>query len=440
MAANQFTGEFEAGHVLMGKYRLERTIARGGMGTVWKAKHLQLDTPVAVKVLAHNRLDSVSIRARFEGEARAAAMLKGKHIVTIHDFGVEDDVPFIVMELLEGEDLEDRLRRLGGIPIHESVRIVAEVCSALQKAHAAGLVHRDMKPSNIFLARSEEGESVKVVDFGVAKLPMKIANEESPTEVDEFLGSPIYMSPEQVRSARDVDARADLWSISVIIYRLLTGKLPFEGKTPGDLLVKVCTDPHTPPSQHHPHLPLGIDGFIQRALSKDPEDRFQNASELASSFADACGVARVSVPGLSQATTGTGSHVVPNPELSSDPFPSEAMTRKVIPQERTDSSSALPPRRTNPMRAGAILLAVGGILTLIWLIASSASQRDIPATAMDSSTHSGPPLSSATGPTPAPSLAAPASASTPAPSASVPIRVMPKPMNRPSGKRLDLGL
>lgn len=461
MSPTQRSDEISQGHVLAGKYRLDRPIARGGMGTVWRAMHLQLNTPVAVKILAKNRLENASIRARFEGEARAAALLKSKHVVAVHDYGIEGEVPFIVMELLDGEDLDQRLRRLGGIPLHEGVRIIAEVGKALHKAHSAGLVHRDLKPSNIFLTRTDEGEIVKVVDFGVAKLPSVIAGDNTPTEVDEFLGSPVYMSPEQVRSARDVDARADLWSIGVIIYRVLTGKVPFEGKTPGDLLVKVCTDPHLPPSRHHPGLPPKLDSFIDRALAKDPEDRFQSASELVAAFAEAAGIARASLPSLTHATTDAGALIAPIVgDIAEDPFPSDALTHKLVTQEKTQTSSAVPMRRTSPMRAGAIMLAIGGALAITLLIASS-MQRD-PGTNTNSapptlSTDARPPIaiqppteapaatSLATPPerTPVPSASLPPPEPAPSASASAAKSAVPwGPMPKPTGtqKRIDLGL
>ena len=273
------------GSTVAGKYRLERLIGRGGVGSVWAARHLQLDTLVAVKFI-----DSVSdtgdARMRFEREARAAAQLRSPHVVQILDHGIdEDERPYIAMELLEGEDLGERLRRTPRISLQATATIVTQAAKALRRAHDGGVIHRDLKPGNIFLARFDDDEVVKLLDFGVAKLRY---NELAPgvqmTQTGVIFGSPSYMSPEQARGNRIIDHRTDLWSLAVIIFRCITGSKPFEAGSIGDLVIKLCIDPLPMPTKIAPDLPLEMDRFFERAFARDPAQRFQSAGALAVEF------------------------------------------------------------------------------------------------------------------------------------------------------------
>ncbi|WP_437627861.1 serine/threonine-protein kinase [Sorangium sp. So ce1151] len=271
------------GSVIAGRYRLERMLARGGMGSIWVARHLQLDVGVAVKLMASEYAASTTARARFEREARAAAQLKIPNVVHVHDYGIEDDTPFLVMELLEGEDLETRLAREGRLTEAATLTIVTQVCKALRRAHEMGVIHRDLKPANLFLSRQDEDELVKVLDFGIAKAEgMLLAGKE--TKTGTLVGSPYYMSPEQVRRSKSLDRRSDLWSVGVIIYRCLTGRLPFPGEEIGEVFVAICTEDFPLPSSLAPELGPEVDRFFARALMRDPEHRFQSASELAEAF------------------------------------------------------------------------------------------------------------------------------------------------------------
>ncbi|WP_437663453.1 protein kinase domain-containing protein [Sorangium sp. So ce1182] len=271
------------GSVIAGRYRLERMLARGGMGSIWVARHLQLDVGVAVKLMASEYAASTTARARFEREARAAAQLKIPNVVHVHDYGIEDDTPFLVMELLEGEDLETRLAREGRLTGVATQTIVTQVCKALRRAHEMGVIHRDLKPANLFLSRQDEDELVKVLDFGIAKAEgMLLAGKE--TKTGTLVGSPYYMSPEQVRRSKSLDRRSDLWSVGVIIYRCLTGRLPFPGEEIGEVFVAICTEDFPLPSSLAPELGPEVDRFFARALMRDPEHRFQSASELAEAF------------------------------------------------------------------------------------------------------------------------------------------------------------
>ncbi len=273
------------GSTVAGKYRLERLIGRGGMGSVWAARHLQLDTLVAIKFI-----DSVSdvgdARIRFEREARAAAQLRSPHVVQILDHGIDDDErPYIAMELLEGEDLGERLRRTPRLSLQATATIVIQAAKALRRAHDGGVIHRDLKPGNIFLARFDDDEVVKLLDFGVAKLRY---NELAPgvqmTQTGVIFGSPSYMSPEQARGNRVIDHRTDLWSLAVIVFRCITGSKPFEAGSIGDLVIKLCIDPLPMPTKLAPDLPPEMDRFFERAFARDPEQRFQSAALLAQEF------------------------------------------------------------------------------------------------------------------------------------------------------------
>ncbi len=280
--------EVHCGMIIAGKYRLEGALARGGMGSVWQARHLTLDTPLAVKFIGPDVIRLNEARKRFEREAKTAALLKSPHVVQIHDYGVEGDLPYLVMELLAGEDLGERLKRKGRLSMRETSNIVGQVARALRRAAEEGIVHRDLKPSNVFIIRGDEDEEVvKVLDFGIAKTPNLGTGDQ--TKTGAIIGSPRYMSPEQARGSRLVDPRSDLWSLGVIAYRALTGQLPFQSTDMADLIVKICTERATPPSRIEPDLDPDMDAFFVRALARDPSERFQTAREMAAAFAIAAG-------------------------------------------------------------------------------------------------------------------------------------------------------
>ena len=275
------------GTVIGGKYRIERALARGGMGSVWVARHVQLGSEVALKFLDPSFAASAAHRTRFEREARAAANLKSPHVVHVSDYGFEGTAPYLVMELLEGEDLGQRLHRIGRMTIPDTARVLAQVGKALRKAHEAGIAHRDLKPANLFLARIDDEEVVKVLDFGIAKESGAALGDA--TKTGEVMGSPHYMSPEQVRAEKDLDYRTDLWALGVIVYRMLVGELPFPGDQLGPVLAKILTAPIPAPTQVAPDLPPTIDGFVARALARDKAQRFQTVGEMVEAFQVAAG-------------------------------------------------------------------------------------------------------------------------------------------------------
>ena len=254
------------GTIVGGKLRLERPLARGGMGSLWVARHVQLGSAVAVKFLDPRFASSPAHRARFEREARAAANLKTPHVVHVQDYGLEEDTPYIVMELLEGEDLEQRLERVGRMSLQDTARVLGQVAKALKRAHEAGFVHRDLKPLNLFLARVDEEEVVKVLDFGIAK-DLHDAAIGNGTQTGELMGSPHYMSPEQVRGLRDIDYLTDLWSLGVILYRMVTGCIPFHGDQFGAILAAVLTEPIPRCAAVGQGLPPPTDAFFPLAMA-----------------------------------------------------------------------------------------------------------------------------------------------------------------------------
>ncbi|HEU4407599.1 MAG TPA: serine/threonine-protein kinase [Polyangiaceae bacterium] len=271
-----------------GVVRLVRLLGQGGMGSVWAADHLRLGTQVAVKFLSPALATEAGPVVRFQHEAMSAAQIKSPHVVQIFDHGVfAGERPYIVMELLEGEDLGRRLERAGPLGLDELARVVAQVCRALAKAHAAGIVHRDLKPDNIFLLDQDGELFVKVLDFGVAKrtnLPHSL----DMTDSGLLVGTPNYMSPEQVLDLRPIDQRADLWALGVVAYRCLLGRVPFEGSSLGAVCVAIERGVFEPPSRGRADVPPELDAWFAKALSRDPAARFGSAREMAEALATAC--------------------------------------------------------------------------------------------------------------------------------------------------------
>jgi serine/threonine protein kinase len=278
--------------VVAGRFRLNRLIGRGGMGSVWQATHLGLDIPCAVKFIEGEFAGLAEAQARFEREAKAAAQLRSPHVVQILDHGVWENTPYIAMELLEGEDLGKRLTKLGTLPMPEINTIIQQVARALTKAHQAGIVHRDLKPDNIFLVRDDDREIVKVLDFGIAKKNSTGLDTGNNTKTGAMLGTPYYMSPEQAQGTKGVDWRSDLWSLAVIVFQMVTGRLPFESEALGDLLVKIIVAPVPLPSQVA-SVPPQFDRWWQRAADREPARRYQSAKEFADALAMTLGQSTV---------------------------------------------------------------------------------------------------------------------------------------------------
>lgn len=274
----------EVGEVLAGKYRVEAVLGQGGMGVVVKAHHLQLEEPVAIKMMLAAAAADPDAVARFVREARAAARLQSAHVARVSDVGTfADGRAYMVMEYLEGSDLTGVLETSGPLPITEAVDYVLQAGEALAEAHSLGIVHRDLKPSNLFLTRRRDRTPhIKVLDFGISKIARSAAaGERTMTETSALMGTPLYMSPEQMTSARDVDARADIWALGVVLYELLTGELPFVADTLPQICAMVLQAPAPALRLRRPDAPAELEATLQRCLQKRPGDRFQTMAEMA---------------------------------------------------------------------------------------------------------------------------------------------------------------
>jgi serine/threonine-protein kinase len=270
---------------ISGKYKLGRMLGEGGMGSVYEAEHLGLAKRVAIKLLSENFAEDEVFVKRFRREARAMAAVTHDNIVQVTDTGEDEHgVPFIVMELLDGETLHQQLERAGRLAAEHTVAVLEQVAQALDEAHALGIVHRDIKPANIFLADAGVGVAVKVLDFGMAKRT-GVGEPSVVTEAGRSVGTPDYMSPEQLLSAREVDHRTDQWALAVVAYRCLTGRLPFSSATFAGLCMAICTGRHAAPSLIDPRLPRALDEWFARALDVDRDQRFGSAGETIATLA-----------------------------------------------------------------------------------------------------------------------------------------------------------
>jgi eukaryotic-like serine/threonine-protein kinase len=286
-----------AGAQVTPSVRLLRPLGEGGMGSVWVAEHLTLRTEVVVKFMSSDLARDPSNIGRFSREAAAAAAVKTPHVVQMLDHGTtEDGTPFIMMELLAGEDLRHHLRRRRVVAPRELALVVAQVCKALSGAHAAGVVHRDIKPDNIFLCQGSDDEVfVKLLDFGVAKTS-GAGGLDNGTKTGSVVGTPYYMSPEQLLAERTIDFRTDLWSLGIVVFEALTGSLPFDAPTIGALAIAVTHGELPIPTQKNPSLPAGLDGWFRRACARKREDRFASAKEMSDSFQLAAGITPAASP------------------------------------------------------------------------------------------------------------------------------------------------
>jgi serine/threonine-protein kinase len=287
----------KVGDVVDGKYRVERVIGSGGMGVVVAAEHLKLGRTVALKFLLKHACENHEAVTRFLREGQALASITSAHVARVMDVGtLQQGEPYLVMEYLEGADLGVTLKQRGRLPIGEAVSYVLQVCEAVAEAHAKGIVHRDLKPSNLFLAQGADGiPLVKVLDFGISKAvvqqpetPVPAGGSDASTVVaahvtstGALVGSPLYMSPEQIRNARRVDERTDIWSIGVILYELVGGAPPFEGETLSGTLAAVSADPPRPLHALRENVPSELESAILRCLQKSPDQRYSTMAELA---------------------------------------------------------------------------------------------------------------------------------------------------------------
>ena len=274
------------GQVLGDRYRVDEPLGAGGMGVVCRATHIGLGTPVAIKLIRPDFTADEEFVRRFLNEARRAALLRSERIARVHDVGqLATGEPFLVMELLEGLELGEYLEQHGALPTADAVNIAIQITEGLEEAHRSGIVHRDIKPANTFLVRRTDGRfAVKILDFGISKQIVEGAT--TLTDARQSLGSPWYMSPEQMLDAAHVDARSDLWSLGVVLYEMLTGRRPFEGETVPEVCAKVLATSAPPLSELRPDLAPELQAIVARCLEKDPLDRFPNAASLGAALSE----------------------------------------------------------------------------------------------------------------------------------------------------------
>ena len=431
---------YGVGTILAGKYRIERMIGEGGMGMVVAAMHLHLGTQVALKFLHQDMASNAQMSERFMREARASALLKSEHVCRVSDVGMLDNgAPYIVMELLTGQDLSSMLKVHGPMPVATACDYILQALVGLAEAHAAGMVHRDLKPGNLFWTQRPDGTPlVKVLDFGIAKAPGGSQNF-SMTQTSMVMGSPGYMSPEQLKSSKEVDARSDIWSMGVVLYELVTGRTPFQGESITELTLRVAMDP-TPVLPGN--FPPAFQQVVARCLEKNPAQRFQDVADLAQALAQfagprgqdiANGVTRVLrghnavartqyVPGGGPGTNPPGT----NPAMHR-PVPTTPTTLGAA----TGSIAGGQPRGRGALIGGVVgLCAVGGVIGVVLATRSGdgTEKTNTPPAAKETVTTPEPPPKQPDPPPKQPEVAVDAGvAATPPPPADAAVAATPPP-------------
>jgi serine/threonine protein kinase len=377
-----------AGILVARRFRLIRELGRGSMGTVWLADHQTLGLRCAVKFSAAGAEGDPDYTARFEREARAVAQLDCPNVVRVLDYDVFEGVPFLAMEWLPGEDLQTRLLREGRLEPRDVHRIVTQVAQGLARAHAAGIIHRDLKPGNVFLANGADGEVAKILDFGLAKVAT-VDGAQAMTQAGSILGTPVYMSPEQARGLSDIDERADLWSLAVITYECLLGKLPFDGPSLGEVFARVMFEPIPVPSAEGADLPRAFDRWWERAASRDVKARFASAPEMAEALGQALGLDDRHSSKADLASTRT---VLPPPERHRSRWPAALAVAavvfagvQVLPNV---PHLTVPPSVSDPMRSAVHAMAHSVSSLAARAEASTLVPDPAPATLPASSAHS----------------------------------------------------
>jgi serine/threonine-protein kinase len=375
----------QEGDLLAGKYRVEKILGFGGMGVVVSAFRGDLEQRVAVKFLSQQAAERPDAAERFRREARAAAKIRSEHVARVLDVGTLDTgLPFMVMEYLEGNDIADELRRLQRLPVLDAVEFTLQAIEALAEAHANGVVHRDLKPGNLFLARRADGSRrVKVLDFGISKALGGTSVEElSLTKTAALIGSPLYMAPEQMRSAKDVDTRADIWSLGAMLYEMLTGQPPYTGDSIPQLCAALLHDDPIPLRQHRPEVPEGLEHAVLRCLMKDRNHRFQTVFDLGRALVPfAMPQSRIHVERAERvlgATDVTMSGLSSADRMSSSLQPMAAVSRPVTPLTTTPQPAMTPQPISDPTvnswgnsgmvkapRRRGTLFAIGGAAALL---------------------------------------------------------------------------
>jgi serine/threonine protein kinase len=379
------------GSELVGRYRVIRTMSAGGMGTVVEALHLQLAQRVAIKFLLPDLCSQRDAVTRFLREARSTVQIESEHVARVTDVGTsEEGVPFLVMEYLEGLDLSDVLEREKRLPMAQAVSMVAQACDAIAEAHSLGIIHRDLKPSNLFWTVRRDGSRIlKVLDFGISKAITEMSvGGAFATGTATVMGSPHYMSPEQVRSSKHVDPRADIWSLGVILHELLAGETPFKGESLPGVLASIVADPPVSLRLARPEVPLGLEAIVTRCLQKERSQRYPSVPELAralSTFAppDAhSALLRCYSFALSEAARQSIAPPPPGVETSASAQPSFSVDPLLQPSTlppppaHSDTSRGLSRalRPKQERRVGLLLAGVLGLLAVVFAYVGYGSQ------------------------------------------------------------------
>lgn len=375
----------ESGDVLAEKYRVERVLGAGGMGVVLEATHLTLGERVAIKVLRQSGLDDARRGARFVREAQAAARIRSEHAVRVYDVGtLEDGSPFMVMEHLDGDDLGQHVKQHGPLAPELAAEALLQACGALAAAHHLDIVHRDIKPSNLFYCRRAGRHDVKVIDFGISKVPVRHdVTQSSPdaemTASNAMIGSPHFMAPEQMRSAKHVDARADIWSLGATFHTLLTGETPFRGDSVMGIYESILDGYRgfdAPTLETAPH-----EAIVRRCLRRDPDERYQNVAELALELAPLAPPRARHLVDRIEDTLGERRRAGTPPARTRTPHVSDtviAPTEPMAPAHATQEAWSGP--RSKPgRRAAALTLAAGGAIVVAWLAGARSSEPVSPA-------------------------------------------------------------
>ncbi len=416
----------EEGQLIAGKYRVERILGSGAMGVVVAAWHLELAQRVAVKFVRPDALTLRDAEERFRREARAAARIRSEHVVRVVDVGtLESGAAYMVMEYLDGHDLSQELLVRGPLPAYEAVSYVQQTIEALAEAHTGGIVHRDLKPANLFLARRPDGTRVvKVLDFGVSKSERGV-NDLSLTQTSAIIGSPLYMAPEQLRSARDVDHRSDIWSLGVILFELLVGRAPYLGDSIAGLVTAMMDSPPSPRS-FRPELSEALERVVLRCLERDPKNRFADVGELAGALVEFAPESRLHadrarrVLGVSHPTPSVVD-VAAQTMNSTDNGPAAATSREPTMAawgEHQTSGSRRPVKRT-ALVALAGLLGLSAAAVVLWRSQVEVEPAQAPpAAAVQAATVAAPEPAALPPPAPPPP---PASSIEVVPSASAPL-------------------
>jgi serine/threonine protein kinase len=375
------------GAIVAGKYRLDAVIGEGGMGAVWAATHTGLGQAVAIKFISKEFVTSPEALRRFDAEAKAAAQLRSRHVVQVFDNGtLEDGTPYIAMELLRGENVFARVHRAGPVPLNEAIEILGQCCRALGRAHAAGIIHRDIKPDNIFLAQTDEdGILVKVVDFGIAKFASN-PNDHGSTRTGAVLGTPLYMSPEQARGLKSIDYRTDLYSLGLVAYTMLTGNLAFSSESFGDLLLQICTAPLPSLCANAPWLPAAMETWFQRACARDPSARFGSAQEFAEAL-------RAASDGTFRASALPESVLQQTPGPSGNPAHAVSVgTASGMSRSGDRAAAVVVPKSRGALVAVILLLLAGAIAVAAVLTLGKKDHPPDPVAAAAAITASAPPV------------------------------------------------